>query len=191
MSPSGRGQTVQVAPFYRLLLGRGFESLPAPIRQLHDVSHETIARGRCTIRRGAHPLSRLVGTLFRLPPPGDNLPVKVRFLPQAGGERWFRRFGTHRIASYQMPAGRPGWMFESFGPGRFLIELAAGSEGLTLSLRGVRFLGLPLPRALWPQISAGESVERGRFVFDVEIALPVAGLLIHYRGHLRREDVPD
>ena len=90
-----------------------------------------------------------------------------------------------------MPAGRPGWMFESFGPGRFLIELAAGSEGLTLSLRGVRFLGLPLPRPLWPRIRAGERVEEGRFVFDVEIGLPVAGLLIHYSGHLRPEGTAD
>lgn len=184
MSPSGRGQTVQVAPFYRLLLGRGFESLPVQIREIHDVSRETIARGRCRIRRGDHPLSRLVGRLFRLPPAGDNLPVKVRFLPQAGGERWFRRFGTHRLASHQVPAGRPGWMFERFGPGRFLIELAAGREGLTLSLRGVSFFGLPLPRSLWPEIRAGESVEAGLFVFDVEIGLPLAGLLIHYRGHL-------
>lgn len=191
MTPSGRGQTVQVAPFYRLLLGRGFESLPAPIRQLHDVSGETIARGRCHVRRGEHPLSRLAGRIFGLPPAGENLPVKVRFLPQAGGERWYRRFGTHRLASYQVPAGRPGWMFESFGPGRFLIELAAGREGLTLSLRGVQFLGLPLPRALWPRVRAGERVEDGRFVFDVEIALPVAGLLIHYHGHLRPEGAAD
>ncbi len=191
MSPSGRGQIVQVAPCYRLLLGRGFEALPAPIRQLHDVSGETIARGRCRIRRGAHPLSRLIGRLFKLPPPGENLPVKVRFLPQNGGERWFRRFGTHRLASHQMPAGRPGWMFERFGPGRFLIELAAGGEGLTLELRGVRLLGLPLPRALWPRVRAGERVEAGRFVFDVEIGLPVAGLLIHYSGHLRLEGAAD
>ncbi|MDJ0946115.1 MAG: DUF4166 domain-containing protein [Kiloniellales bacterium] len=180
-----------MAPFYRLLLGRGFESLPEPIRQLHDVSDEAVARGRCRIRRGAHPLSRLIGRLFGLPPAGDNLPVKVRFLPQSGGERWYRRFGTHRLASHQVPAGRPGWMFESFGPGRFLIELAAGSEGLTLALRGVRLLGLPLPRPLWPRIRAGERVEEGRFVFDVEIALPVAGLLIHYHGHLRPEGVAD
>ena len=133
MTPSGRGQTVQVAPFYRLLLGRGFESLPAPIRQLHDVSGETIARGRCHVRRGEHPLSRLAGRIFGLPPAGENLPVKVRFLPQAGGERWYRRFGTHRLASYQVPAGRPGWMFESFGPGRFLIELAAGRGQSTMN----------------------------------------------------------
>ena len=141
--------------------------------------------------RAIIPCRALLGRLFGLPPPGENLPVKVRFLPQAGGERWFRRFGTHRLASHQVPAGRPGWMFESFGPGRFLIELAAGSEGLTLSLRGVRFLGLPLPRPLWPQVRAGERVEEGRFVFDVEIGLPVAGLLIHYSGHLRPEGAAD
>ena len=62
--------------------------------------------------------------------------------------------------------------------------MPADDAGLALLLRGVRILGLPLPRVLWPRIRAGESVVAGRFVFDVEIRLPLAGLLIHYRGHL-------
>lgn len=177
-------------PLYRRVLGPDFDRLPAEIRELHDVRGESLARGRCRIRRGGHPLARLTGWLFRMPPAGEDLPVEVAFRPQRGGELWRRSFAGNPLASFQEAAGRPGWIFESFGPGRFLLEVPVDDAGLALLLRGVRILGLPLPRALWPRIRAGESVAAGRFVFDVEIRLPLAGLLVHYRGYLepaRRE----
>jgi hypothetical protein len=48
----------------------------------------------------------------------------------------------------------------------------------------MRCCGLPLPRALWPAIEASESQDDGRFCFDVRIALPLVGRLVHYRGWL-------
>ena len=107
-----------------------------------------------------------------MPPAGAAVPVEVVFRPQDGGELWRRRFGRHGLASFQAPLPRPGWLAESFGPGRFLLEVEAGPQGLALRLRGVRLFGLPLPRLLWPRIRAGEGVEAGRFTFDVESACP-------------------
>ena len=60
-----------------------------------------------------------------------------------------------------------------------------GAAGLDLRLVGVRFLRLPLPPRLWPRIVGRERVDgAGRFTFEVSIVLPLAGLLIAYRGYL-------
>jgi hypothetical protein len=44
--------------------------------------------------------------------------------------------------------------------------------------------GLPLPRILAPRIAAHESAPDGRFHFHVEIAHPLTGLIVRYRGFL-------
>ena len=45
-------------------------------------------------------------------------------------------------------------------------------------------LGVPLPMALAPRSRAREWQEGDRFRFDVPIALPFIGLVVHYRGWL-------
>jgi hypothetical protein len=44
--------------------------------------------------------------------------------------------------------------------------------------------GIPLPRALAPRGDSYEFVEAGRFHFHVEIATPITGLIVRYRGWL-------
>ena len=58
---------------------------------------------------------------------------------------------------------------------------------LELILRRWSFLGLTLPLWLGPRSLAYESGEDDRFRFHVEIALPLVGLIVRYRGWL----VPD
>jgi hypothetical protein len=59
-------------------------------------------------------------------------------------------------------------------------------EGTTLRyvIRRWTLLGLPLPLALGPRSRASESVEEGRFRFDVEIGHPLTGLIVKYQGLL-------
>ena len=45
---------------------------------------------------------------------------------------------------------------------------------------------IPLPLFLAPRIAASEHAEGEDFVFDVSVALPLAGRVVHYRGRLRR-----
>ena len=172
-------------PLYRRILGPDFDRLAPEIRALHDATAATTAGGRCTIARGRHPLSRLAGRLFAMPPEAAGLPVRVDFKPRGEGEIWQRHFGGHRLVSVQRPGPQPGLLVERFGVGSFLVAVSVDGGSLRLDLRGVRLLGLPLPRFLWPRVRAGERVEKGSFVFDVEIRLPAAGLLVHYCGTLR------
>jgi hypothetical protein len=52
-----------------------------------------------------------------------------------------------------------------------------------------RFLGIRLPHALLPRTKAFETVENGVFRFDVRVGLPLVGLLAHYRGWLKPDDL--
>jgi hypothetical protein len=53
-----------------------------------------------------------------------------------------------------------------------------------LIVRGWRFLGIPLPRSWAPGGDAYEFAEDERFRFHVEIAHPMVGLIVRYRGML-------
>jgi hypothetical protein len=61
---------------------------------------------------------------------------------------------------------------------------------LSLVLRRWDVLGVPMPRFLMPRVVAGESAPDGRFQFSVEIALPLIGRLVRYRGWLLNSDPP-
>lgn len=183
-------------PLYRRVLGPGFDRLAPEIQALHDLTAAAAASGHCTITRGRHPLSQLAGWLFAMPSETTGLPIsettglpiRVGFEPLGEAEIWRRHFGNHRLVSVQRPGPRPGLLVERFGVGSFLVAVSVADGGLRLDLRGVRLLGLPLPRFLWPRVRAGERSEKGCFVFDVEIHLPLAGLLVHYHGTLRLHD---
>ena len=53
---------------------------------------------------------------------------------------------------------------------------------ISLSVIGMRALGLTIPRWLWPRLKAVEHAEAQRFHFDIDIDLSWGAKLIHYRG---------
>jgi hypothetical protein len=52
-------------------------------------------------------------------------------------------------------------------------------------MRKWSIFGLPMPMALAPKSAAREWADDGDFCFDVPIALPLIGLVVHYKGRLR------
>ncbi|HEX8193915.1 MAG TPA: DUF4166 domain-containing protein [Allosphingosinicella sp.] len=178
-------------PAYARVLGPVFDTLPAAVRALHDIGRYAAAEGEGTVTRGRGPLARLVAAAMRLPPTG-HYPLRVDFAERSGTERWTRHFGSHRFAS-TLSAAKPGQAAERFGPLRFVFDLPAGPHGLSMHLVRWTVLGLPLPLTLAPRIHAREwQDEAGRFRFEVAVALPVAGDVIHYTGWLvpARESAP-
>ena len=68
------------------------------------------------------------------------------------------------------------------------LTLTPEEGRLVYRVDGWRLGPLPLPRALGPSTVAHEEIDAGgRFVFDVEIRLPVVGRIAHYRGWLARQ----
>lgn len=175
-------------PLYRRTLGPAWDRLAAPIRAMHTVAAARTVRGQAEVERGKGPVSRLIGWIMGLPAAGTSVPVEVTFTPRdGGGETWKRTFAGKSFASDQaMGEGRfERLIVERFGP--VAIGLAAVVEGdrLRLHIRRTTLFGMPLPGFLSPRLDTFETVDReGRFVFDDRVTMPIAGLIVHYRGWL-------
>jgi hypothetical protein len=174
-------QIAQPAALYQRVMGDDFARLPAPVRAIHAVLRDGGASGRATVERGSHPIARLVGAMMGFPRAGAH-DLHVAFREQDGVERWTRCFSGKSFHSHL--SEEDGRIVERFGPLRFQFDLPADAQGLTMVMRRWSVLRIPLPLALAPRTVAREWAEDGRFHFDVPIALPLIGPVIHYRGWL-------
>jgi hypothetical protein len=170
---------------YRRALGTAYDRQSFAGKALHDAgpSHW---KGHCTVAGAQTLAGRLLAWLFQLPAATDDAPIIVEFSASGTGELWTRRIGGRVMRSRQfIGLRRPaGWIVERFGMLDFDLLVQVADERLALSMVGMRCCGLPLPRALWPAIEATETEEEGRFLFDVQIGLPLVGRLVRYRGWL-------
>ncbi|MEL6218721.1 MAG: DUF4166 domain-containing protein [Pseudomonadota bacterium] len=145
--------------------------------------------GRADIDRGRNPLARCVASLFGFPPAGRDVPVTVAVEALATGERWTRTFGDRSFQSHICPAG-PGCMQERFGPCCFRVGVELKEGAISLTVLSGRIGPLPFPRVLLPSTVATERAVDGRFHFDISLAAPLIGLIVHYRGWLEPVDGP-
>ncbi len=174
------------APLYARILGDAWAELPPQIRAMHDPDRRLGASGRASVERGTNPLAALTGFVMRFPRAAADTALTVRFDVSDGVETWTRTFGADRFASRQL-AGRDRssrLLREQFGPLSFAMALVWDGARLSLAMRRWTFFGVALPMWLCPRSLAYESVEDGRFTFDVAISHPMMGLIVHYRGWL-------
>jgi hypothetical protein len=76
---------------------------------------------------------------------------------------------------------------EVLGPLSIRLHWKPSGRGLQLETLGARLFGCPLPDFLRPRSHASETVGTdGQFHFDVPIALPLIGTIVHYKGSLTR-----
>lgn len=183
---TGFREEMSEAPLYASVLGSAFETLPPRLRQLHGRSDARQWAGIADIRRGRGWMAALVATVVGFPKAGTGVAVTVRFTPEAGGERWTRRFGRRTFSSLQT-AGRgrnEHVLVERFGRASFVLALVVEGDRLFLIPRRWSLFGIPMPRVLLPTGSSFETERDGRFCFDVEIAMPLIGLIVAYKGRL-------
>ncbi len=172
-------------------IGPRFDALPDAIRDLHETPGASRWRGEADILGAEGPAERLVARVFGFPGSQRDCPVTVEV--SADGERslWRRRMGDALFSSVLEQARPGGRVVERFGPFAFDIVLTATPEALAYDVRGWKIGPVRLPAALAPRTVTSETVDaQGRFVFDVHIALPWGGRLVHYQGWLRRADQP-
>lgn len=117
---------------------------------------------------------------------GERLPVTARFTAQGSCEVWDRRFGD--ISMHTVHAvGSGGWqglLVERVGRLTFGFRVTADARGLYRELPAGEIRGMPIPRFAAPTIHGTESVQNGRFHFDVTMDLPLIGRVVHYAGWL-------
>ncbi len=173
---------------YARAIGPAFDCLPAPIRALHETPGRSLWRGEATTEGAQNPLGALAARLVGFPPGQAACLAEVAI--EAGGDRsvWRRRIGGHAFSSVLSAPRAGGRVCERFGPLGMDLRLIPEGARLVYRVDGWRLGPLPLPRTLCPTTTAHEEVDAdGRFVFDVEIRLPLAGRMVRYRGWLVRE----
>lgn len=174
--------TQEVRPLFSQLLGEDFAALPEVVRRLHLRAGPARYLGEVDVRRGHGLLSRLCAAATRLPPAGSGaIAVDIDIRPNA--ERWIRHVRGHAMASRLW--SEDGLLCEQLGLVRFGFRLRVRDGGIEWAVERVRALGfIPLPARWFSGVHAREAAQGERYAFDVLAALPVLGLLVHYRGWL-------
>jgi hypothetical protein len=166
--------------FPRLI--RGFDELPAAVRAAHGPENETRLAGRCDVERGTGWLARAFAAAASLPRAGRDIAVRVHIRRDGEREYWTREFDGRPMRSTLRAI--EDVLEESLGLVRFRFALRAANGAIEWKVVGVRALGAPLPVAWFSSVGARESASEGRYCFDIRAGLPLAGLLVHYRGVL-------
>jgi hypothetical protein len=180
-------KTVEPSALFARAVGPEFDGLPAPIRALHETPGRSIWRGRASVEGAANPLAGLVARAFGFPKAGEGVAVEMAI--DADGDRsiWRRRIGGSRFESRLSSQKSGGPVVERFGPFAFDLTLSPEGGRLVYRVQGWRLLGVSMPKAWAPTTATHEQIDaEGRFAFDVEIGLPVAGRMVRYRGWLER-----
>jgi Domain of unknown function (DUF4166) len=173
------------AIFEEALSPKELAELPKVIVDFHLGACSPVWEGNASIERSRGWISRIIGWLIGLPEAAAAANVRVCVERELDGtERWTRIFNG-KVFNSTMNRGPDYTFWEKFGLLNFKLELREENGKLIYPITKARFCGLPLPRIFLPQTEAFETIDvQGRFVFDVRIALPVGGLLVHYRGWL-------
>ena len=175
-------------PIFEQVLGEKWQSLPAPLRDLHGAARESSFSGQASVKRGNGLLAKIVGRLTRFPHANTEVPVTVRITPKTNRETWERDFSGHTFSSkMSIGSGRlEGLMCERFGPARFGMALVTDGEVLRYVSRRWTLFAVPMPKWMMPNGEMFETVVAGRFFFHVEIKLPLIGHVVTYEGSLEK-----
>ncbi|HEX8401567.1 MAG TPA: DUF4166 domain-containing protein [Allosphingosinicella sp.] len=176
-------QSEDVQPLYRRIMGADYDALAPAVRAMHALTGDAGASGEAEVTSGGQ-AGRFIGRLFGLPPPGRDVPLHLWMREEGGVETWTRTFGN---ASFSSRLSRRGSLLtESFGPFRFAMALQREPDGLSMHFQRWWIGPMPMPGWLGPRIRGTEAERNGVFHFDVEIGLPLIGLVTGYRGWLTR-----
>jgi hypothetical protein len=173
-------------PLYKRILQDQWQTLPAAIRDLHDLQNSKSVEGRAQVERGKGIIAEAIAALFGFPQAGTDVPVRVDFALKNGREIWQRTFAGKSFLSIQFE-GRGHYenlICERFGPLTFGLAVVLEDKKLHLVARRWDILGLPLPLFLAPRSYAYEAEKAGKFHFHVEISLPLVGFIVRYQGWL-------
>jgi NAD(P)-dependent dehydrogenase (short-subunit alcohol dehydrogenase family) len=169
---------------YARVMGDRFAALPPEVQSIHSVLRDGGASGEAEVTGASNILGAFIARIVGFPPPGQH-PVHVHFREENGRETWVRHFSGQAFKSELSQHGP--YLVERFGPLRFAFSLPSEPQGLQMEMRRWWIGPIPLPLALAPRSVAHEWAEDGRFWFDVPIALPLIGRLVHYRGWLEQD----
>ena len=142
------------------------------------IAHEAplIATGAVDVVHGAHPLTSLIVRAMKLPAPGAQpvmLHVALASASPAATMTWTRRIGITSLDTRQF--ARRGRLVEQSGPGTVEFVLRVDDGALLYEQTRCRFLQVPLPCPLAPQVRARVAPTADGWHVEV---------VVEWRGHL-------
>jgi saccharopine dehydrogenase-like NADP-dependent oxidoreductase len=179
-------------PLFRRLLGNAYDALPPVIRQAHEVHGVLVLEGKADAASPDHVLGTLIARLFRLPLSGSNMPVRVEMRSEDDGSETWTRFypGVTMRSNLRNADSATHQVDEVLGPLSIRLQWNPSERGLQLQTISARMFRCPLPNFLCPRSHASETVGAdGQFHFDVPIALPLIGTIVHYKGSLKPTEI--
>ncbi len=187
ISTGFRAGDEKTKPLYQQILGTAFTVLPTPVQALHATREPRRWAGTACVQRGKNIFARTIARAIGFPNSGTSTPITVELVPSEKGERWTRNFGGKTFSSLQqIGAGKNNHLLlERFGPIEVALALTVKDNRLFLIPRRWTLFGLPMPKFLLPAGNSHEREQNGHFYFDVEIAVPLIGLIVSYEGELR------
>lgn len=185
---TGFRQAEPAASLYEKVLGSAFSTLPSRLQELHGSTAPSQWTGTASVCRGRGAIANLVAALVGFPKTASQVPLIVAFSPENGVERWTRTFGGRSFSSVQACGTRRNQhlLVERFGIASFALALVIEDSRLRFVPRRWSILGIPMPAMLLPNGTSMEMEREGRFAFDIEIAMPVIGRIVTYKGILER-----
>lgn len=168
---------------YESVLGSKYAALPAAVRRFHRLRGRVELRGEVVVEAPQTWRARLIASLLGTPLLAGCGPIRFVLDAAPDRERWERHFPGQRMASQMRLV--EGHIVERLGAATLEFELQAAPGGLSMQLRRMRFLGLPCPRWLMPQIVAEEIGDGEAIYFQVAARVRGCGQVAGYRGHLR------
>jgi len=175
-----------VAPLFEQALGPRFALLPPVTQAVHRPGPALLLDGLADVDEAETGIGRLLARLMGFPGQGRGVPLRVVIEAGPDGtEHWSRVYPDRVMRSIMTrPDPARGTIDEQFGDLRFRLRLAADETGLTMAPTAAWWRTIRLPLWLLPGIAASERADGERHRFDVAIALPLIGRLVHYRGYL-------
>ncbi len=160
-------------------LGNQYAALNNLLKAAH--SGDICLEGNVVIRRG-NVMSKMLCHILGFPAEGVNVVLKVIGHHDADRMLWKRDFAGIKLVSEFIREN--DYLIERMGPIQLCLKLFVNDGELHYQLIKAKFLGLPIPSALSPKLTAWEKEQQGRYNFLVDVALPVMGRLISYEGML-------
>ncbi len=167
---------------YERILGQSFDDLSTVLKGIHDTRQRKRYLGRCDIRGGRSWVARLITRFAGLPQAKLDVPLAVTIVSQDHKEEWIRQFGSNQMRSALRD--RNGQLEERLGPLVLTFKLTAEREEILWVLKAARLAIVPLPITPLLNCAARESLDDGRYAFDVSASVIGIGLIVHYKGWL-------
>ena len=174
---------------FQQLLGSTFDELPPILQSIHQPANGQTWYGESEVLGGRNPIGAFVARVLGLYSKPGIKPVSVKFSAIPGGQKWDRDFNGHKFSStFTLGTGNKEYLaIEKLGPVRVALALVRRGDKLHFIPRKWSLLGIPMPGFMLPREDSFEYEEDGVFHFNVAVRVPIAGLIVGYRGWLKPE----